>query len=231
MPDDKPGDSTPDDVTNLKAEFNRKLSNYESELTKQKETTNQLLAQIQSMSFKSQSQPPSTTKNLGDLMYENPEAAAQQITNNATQAAVKATSDIMATQRQEQQILFDIVSEFPEASNNEHELTKCSRKILNSYEVNDQKNPKFWKMAVNEAALDLGIKPKSKRTSTEEDFSLNSKGSSSISSANYSKDKGKTAITEDILNFAALLGRPVNDPKYLESLESFANRKNWTKYE
>ena len=70
--------SKPDPLTNLKAEFNRKLENSNA----------QLLAAIESLK-KNNAPPPAATKKVSELIFEDADAAAEVIEQRTEERIMK----------------------------------------------------------------------------------------------------------------------------------------------
>jgi hypothetical protein len=90
-----------------------------------------------------------------------------------------------------------------------------------------------YKTAVLAAAADQGVLPVNKRAkkteSESEDFTVSS-SSGSESRRREREKRGEEQIDEKTLAFAELMGRPIDDPKYVERLKTAAKRRNWSKY-
>lgn len=207
---------------NLKAEMSRKLTNTEAridELTR----VNQLLADQLRQANQPRPAPQEDAmdeKSLADLAIENPAAYAKLVEKNATKAAQKVLEQQQQAQARQNQIFGDIIAEFPEASNPNHELVKRAAEIHNGLGIDEKADPRSYKTAIYQAAAESGIKPRSKRKETEENdgFTLGGKGSSSRQS------KGEVKLSDATLAFAKALGRPVDDPEYIKRLTEVAKR-------
>jgi hypothetical protein len=139
--------------------------------------------------------------------------------NRSSQAQAKQT-----------QTLSQLVREYPELNDDSNPLTKKAVEIYQSMPEDEKSSPMAYKLAVKEAASELSVKPISKRSQEESDsYSVSGNSGSSYSPANTRKKK-EDDIDQKTLEFAKLLGRPVDDPAYREKLKNLSKRK-WSKYE
>jgi len=218
-------EQTPDLVGNLKSEMNRKLDNYGQQLAsfqeENKKTLENLIQQLQPK--KKESQP----SELGDLIYEDPNKAMQtmreQIRAELKREAEEDKAKMVEFESYKQDILTEIVQDYPEVSNMAHPLTKKTVELHQKMPKNRQADPLSYKMAVLQAAAEMSIKPASQRSEDyEDDFTLG--GSSKRESrAIQSKQEEKTK------QFAAFMGLDVNDKKTMERINRH-NRENWIDY-
>lgn len=215
----------PDDVIqNLKAEMNRKLSNTEAKLDELTRINLVLAEQLKSQSVPQPSRLPE--KKLADLAIEDPDAYASVIEERAVKAAEKRHSELSAKQAKQNQVFSDIVAEFPEAANPAHELTKRAGELYAALPDEEKHHPGAYKQVVYQAAAEGGLKPKSKRKESDsDDFTLGGKGS-----VQRNNKRNDVQISQETLDFARALGRPVDNPKYIEELKKIASR-NFGRYE
>ncbi len=219
---DGEGNQPADEIKNIKAEMNRKLSNTDSTLAALKASNEALLAQIQQLVPKPAAQPE---QKLSDLMYSDPEAYAQKVLAEAERRADVRMSERMTAQSEQQNVIGELVNQFPELSDGEHELTKAAVAKFNAMPEKMRSNPVAYKTAVMEAALEQGVKPKSKRERVEGDDYV---GRGSSGSA--SRSKKPTEIDPRTAAFAELVGLDISKPEVKERLKSNHGRESYLKW-
>lgn len=211
---DEPKD---DPIKNLKSEFSRKQENVMSELAELKNLIMQSKAPVQQQQNQKAKPDP----------VIDPEGYEQYIMERAT---AQIDSKI-SSQNQRQQQLSTLVQQFPELQDGNSELTKKAVDYYNKLSPEEKMSPNAYKYAVQDAALDIGVVPMSKRKQfSEEDESFT--GSSSNNTKRPSqknKSQADDKLDPATLAFAQAIGKDINDPKYLESLKKSASRKNWSK--
>lgn len=210
--------STPnptEEFKNLKAEMNRKLSNVE-------ETNKRLLEQLQALT---QPRQPSSQEPKKVSVFDDEEGYARRIKEEATVEIRRELAQQQAAEAKKQATLNQLFQEFPEIGDMENPLTKRALEIYNSLPEDERQSTVAYRDAVKSAALEQGVRPKSKRAKTEgDDFSLS--GSSSGRSA---PKKGE--LTDGHMLAAQLLGLDVSNPETKKSLQSRAERKDWLRYQ
>jgi phage terminase small subunit len=198
-----------DEIKNLKAEIDRKLGNVTSSL-------NQFMEQM-----KQQVVPtaPKQEKKLSELIYEDADAYTAKVIEEAERRVETKLSKRDELMQKQQQVINTLVSDFPELSQTDSDLTKKALEIYNSLSNDEKANPLAYRTAVKEAALDLGVKPKSKRTTSSDDsFSLGTEAP---------RKPAKTdKLDEATTWFAEMLGR---DPKKVQEVSK--KRKNYNSWE
>lgn len=224
--------SPADLIKNTKAEMDRKLGNVESTIAQLAETNKALAAQLANLN-----KPPApapNTKSYGQKFYENEDATLNEIEQNATKRAVEIVSKLTQTESQRQSIIGQMVNEYPELVDPSTDLRKKAVEIFNTLSEDERSDPRSYKIAVRDAAAELGMLPKSKRKADpvenddDDSFTLNN---ASPSPSKRARDKNKNdKLSEETLLFAELLGRPIDDEKYVERLKKANQRGNWNKY-
>lgn len=221
----------PDLIKNMKAEMDRKLGNVESTLTQLASTSQALSAQLEKLK---PAPAPTNTKSWREKFYDDENAALAELEENATRRATEAAQAITRLEQQKNANLSVLVNDYPELTDQNGDLRKKAVEIFNALSPEEQKSPSALKLAVREAAADLALLPMSKRkkveTEVEEDddsFSLNGGSGRGNTKRKGGKEPELSDATKD---FAELLGRPVDDPKYLERLKKANQRTNWSKY-
>lgn len=217
-PSTESSNSAPDPIVNLKAEMNRKLGN----LT---DTNSRLEAQLAAIAASLKPAAPATPEKKVSV-FEDEEAFAQSL-----EARVASRLDQVLSQRdQHSATIAALVNDYPELADGSSELTVRAVEIFNSMSPADKASSIAYKTAVQSAALEHGVRPKSKRAkSTENDsFSL---GASSGGSEPRRAAKGQ--LDERTKLFAEAVGLNLDDPKNKASadrIKSNHGRKNYNKW-
>lgn len=210
-------------IKNLQAEMNRKTSNLDSKL----EQINQQLQQLSLLG--NNVQPSNNNTNQRPDFLTDPEGYERYI----EQKFEAKLNDRMSAQQRQQSEIASLVSNFPELSDGSSELSQAAIKAYNNLSQQEKGMPGAYKLAVQGAALDLGILPKSKRNANQgksisnESDDLGARGNSEAGARQDNRKKQK--IEDSTLSFAQLLGKDINDPKYLERLQKAASRTVWSK--
>lgn len=203
-----------DQSQNLKAEMDRKFSNVQSELAK-------VTQSLQALLSKSPQGPQSPPENDEDSEIEkvwltDERRAADLVAKKAEKRIEAKLAKQAAEQTKRQQISNQLVTDFPELTDPEHELSKHAGEIYSKFEDEQKLRPEALREAALQAAVDLGYRPKSKRTQSQGDsFSVSSRGAG----PSRRQESGDEEVD---LSFAEKLGLNVNDPKVVESLKKRA---------
>lgn len=203
------GDQEP--IKQLKSEFERKLSNSEAKINELMSSSQALMAKLDSLSSALQPAPATPTQDLSALAYSDPEAYANAIAARVNQDVDKRLEQRIGAMNQTQGHMNRLYNEFPELADEANPLTKKALEFYGAYTKSEQSNANSLRLAVLEAATDLGIKPKSKRPE-EEPMGSGSYGRGGGPAKKSNKLGGKV---EEI---ATLLGLNPADPKVKESL-------------
>jgi hypothetical protein len=211
-----------DKLKNLQAEMQRKIDN-QAQLAQ--ETKAQLDTILAMMNSRQEPQAPAKpVKKIGDLMFDDPEAAVQQIADQVGKQVLSRVNSKDALTRSAQQLEF----EYPEFADRTSEHYKRVESYYNQLPNELKNTPQGLENAAYKAAAEYGLIPKSKRqnSSGAEDFSVSS------GSSNRRQTKGEKSgdMQADQLAFARLLGAPLDNPKFKEVFKKANNRKEWNKY-
>lgn len=215
-----------DPLKNYKAEMNRKLDNMKNEMAS---VNQQLLQQIQNLSQPRQTSQ-SNEDDFDDLFLDNPREAARRIKE---EAAAEIRADIekqQQVQQRQQSVLGELVQKFPELNDNGSELTQKAVEIYNSLSAEDQKDPKSYKLAVTEAAVELGVQPMSRRKKTKKSSDDDSFSVSSGSNPSTPKTRDGDVDARTI-EFARMVGMDVENEKIIQNLKKRAKRTKWSTYQ
>lgn len=217
-----------DPINNVKAEFGRKIGNVEAQMAQLAQTNQQLLAQIQQIA--TSKAPAVPEADIEDLWYKDPRKAKEMI-----QRETEERIDAKLTQRQQEMTrqnatIASLVKDFPELNDENNALTKRAVELYTKMDDYEKKSPTAYKLAVKEAALELDVKPLSKRVQNDTD-SYSMGGNSTPSEGRPSRGSKRDQVAPETLQFAKLMGLNTDDPKVIESLKSRSQRKNWNRFE
>lgn len=178
-PDEKPapgegGAPAPaEEIKNLKAEMNRKMEGFNSELKRSNEA---LLATIQSMVV-----PPKRAQqddDITDSFYKDPGQALKKVKEDAKKEALQEFNTLSAEQLKRNNVIAKLVQEYPELADDSHDFTQAALKKFDELAKENGNTPVVYRTAVLEAAMEKGIKPKNKRDQGSEgdDFTMSGGG-------------------------------------------------------
>jgi hypothetical protein len=223
-----PAAASADDVKNLKAEFDRKLTNLDA-------TNKQLVASLQALAKQVappvKKEPEAKTKKLQDVWYDDPETSKKMI--------VEETLSILQSQQQKgqeaaqktQKIMQALQKDFPELKDIDDPLSQKAIEIFEKYSEEEKQNPIAYKLAVKEAAEEIGVKPKSKRTSSDDDDAFSLSQSTAKGGREHEPGKRRGKLDPRTMEFAKLMGVDVENEKVVESLKTRQREvRDWMKY-
>jgi len=217
-------------IESVTAEFARKTSRLSEEnalLSQKLDQLTQMIAQGRGGSQNSGTEEA----NLEELIYKDPKAYAKAVEQNATRRAEEMVNSRMQYQNEAQSVLAQLSSEYPELADANSELTKKAVEIYKSLPVNQQANPLAYKIAVRDAAADMGVLVKSKRQSASSKSHDEFQASSSPGDRQSSRGAQSKEVDQKTLAFAELIGVNIKDKKVMERIQERAKRKNWGKWE
>lgn len=220
MSDDvkKPETGSTDSLENMKAEFNRKLSNMEQ--------ANQVLRnQVSTMLKAAAPAVAPKTENLEDVWFDKPEVAAAKIEQRVLE---KVNAAAQSTQRTNSTIA-KLTQDFPELMDDQSDLTKKAVEIYSSFTDDEKSSPVAYRAAVKEAALELGVKPKSQRREEQEEDDFSFSGSGAGRARTEGRASRRDTVDPRTIEFAKMVGLDVSDPKVKENLKSHQKR-SWRNY-
>jgi hypothetical protein len=212
------------------AEVNRKFNKYSEENKKLSDQIAQL-ANLVSRQQPTQGKSASTDADaeLEELSYSNPKEYARRVTMEARKEAQKTVSQAFQQQQDTNSRLAQLAQEYPELADNNSDLTKKAVDIYKNMPEDERMERNAYKVAVREAAAELALLPKAKRTAAAEP-NISGKGSEP-SKGRGSSSSSSSKIDEKTLEIARLMGLNVDDKKQLERLQKRAERKNWGRHE
>lgn len=230
------GDKSPESITNVKGEFNRKIGNLEQQVSSLVESNKALLGQIASMAKPAASAAAAASASDEDTeiekqWFDNPGKAANLLTQKVTRQVSQQVATAAEANNRKTTTIAELVEEFPELRKTDHPLTKRAVEIYNGLSEGDKSSPIAYKAAVNQAALEHKVQPLSKRDESDEadDFTLSGNGSSGV------RQEGRRSRKDDIdpatAEFARMVGVNVDDPKVKERMKNKHGRRTYNRYE
>lgn len=210
-----------DNMDNFKAEMNRKMGNTETQLDQLKKMNEQLVQELQinnqAQQQRASAQYQEPTKSLNDLWYEDPQKAVEMIQIQTEQRVMERVEASQARQNKQNVVIGNLMSEYPELSDANHELTKKVSELYELLPAEEKNSPLAYKIAARDAAAELGILPKSKR---KEDTTTDSFTVSSSSGSTRPAKSASDEVDQRTTGFAEHMGLDTSDPKVMESLKA-----------
>ncbi len=208
--------AAPDEIKNLKAEMNRKLDN----------TTAQLAAVLERLNKTAAPAPAAAPKVTAPSVFDDEEGFANSIVEKATSAITRSISQQQEDQAKTNAVIQAIYREYPETADETGPLMVRAKEIYAAMSVEERASAASMRASVAEAAAEQGIKPKSKRATSDDSFSVGASGQGRREQRGREADLDPATIA-----FAKAMGKDVTDPKYIEKLKAAAKRTRWNKYE
>lgn len=216
------------DSGNIKAEMNRKLGNLEettnARFDELRKLNEQLVTQVQTLATNNQTAKKQSVENqtadkeIDDLWYDNPGKAAEVIENRAEQKALQKFREEQRAVNEQQAIIAQMVSEYPDVSDKNSKLHKRAIEIYNKMSDSDKASPLSTKVAILDAAAELGVSSKSSNPGNTDDFTLSSSGSATKPAIREGQ------VNDNTLEFARIMGLDVNDEKTRDNLKKHSER-------
>jgi hypothetical protein len=230
-----PAEGSPDSRTieSYAAEMNRKTDRLSQENQRLQQQLEQLVGMMQQQQQQRVAPPAESEKDLSDLAFTNPGEYAKRVAALARQEASTIVTQSLNQQNQSNAILNQLVNDYPELADQGSELTQKAVNIYKALSEQDRSSPIAYKAAVREAAAELGLLPKTRRSKDSSEPSIKSNASSSNEGSSRSSSSSKKAdkLDDRTIAFAKAVGLNVQDPKTIERLQKRAQRKNWNKFE
>lgn len=219
----------PDPLKNLHSEFSRKTEKLAQENQKLSSQLSEVLQILNKNTLKQAPSSQSADEDLEELAFKDPKAYAKRVKAEAAQEASTLVSRQIQAQQHSQSVLNQLVSEYPELNEASNELTLKAVENYKNMSDEDKRSAGAYKIAVRDAAAELGVLPKNKRKSTSnDDFALSGNASTSNPKGNK---RGEVELDQRTIAFAKLIGLNTDDKKVMESLKNRSQRKSWSKYE
>lgn len=219
-----------DPIKQIKSEFGRKQDNVLNELNALKAQLGQITDTVISVAQTKRQEAAQSGEEFPDPVID-PKGYKEAIKRELRQEVNVSLS----AERERTSTLSSLVSQYPELQDSNSELTQQALRIYNGLSAAEKQSAASYKLAVMQAAQEVGVLPVNKRQSKNnsqdsEDFTINS---SSNSTRRPSQNRKEEKIDERTLEFARLLGRPVDDPKYMDNLKKTitTRKRSWSKFE
>lgn len=215
-----------DPVSNMKAEFDRKLGNIQSQSQSQLEAIqNQLAALNAAVAPRQEAQEP----DWQSLEFD-PKAAAEAIEQRIEAKMSRRQEEASQAQAAVNSTLGQLLVDFPELGVPSDPMYQQTSIKIGQLK---QQSPEAIKAAVYETAMELGVVPHSRRKksggSDSDAFSMGSSGSTR--EVEKRSPKSDVEVSEATKAWSQLLGRDINSESYKAGIQKAASRKNWTRYE
>jgi hypothetical protein len=220
-----------DPVHNLKSEFNRKFQNTQAQLEAILAKNAELSAQLSQIAA-TRSQPEADRED--ELDVYDPKSIQKVINRQVTRQVEHAKSEVMEQQRG-QQVLAQLAADYPELSDGTSDLSRMAVAQFQQLSPSVRASADGYRLAVREAASQLGLLPNSKRgrndSQRRSDSEFTGLAGGGSGSARSSQEKRKSQeLDPGVAEAARVFGLDLSDPKRLDSLKKRTNRKNWGKY-
>lgn len=215
--DSADGGNAPDPIAQLKGETSRKLDNVNAQLEKLAQANALLIEKLTAVA-PAKKAAPEQEEDLSTLAYTDPAKYAAVIEERTT---AKITAQL--TKREEAQartnaVMNELTNEYPEITDAKSDLSKKALEIYNSIPEHERNTTAAFKLAVKEAAMEIGVKPKSKR-SDDENFMGPSGGVPTSRSRRQA-----TKLSPETEQWAALLGVDLSDKEVHDRVVQRAQR-------
>ncbi len=174
------------------------------------------------------SSPPQ--KPLKDMLLDEPDQFVEQIEQRAAERASRVIEQKVQASQATQNVVMEMQSKFPEFSQSGSEAARLAFEKASTLPKGLQGTPEGIRMAMQDAAIELGLVVASKRktATSNDDFSVSNSSSQGRQAARGNK---KEEVADATLEFARLLGVPINDPKRIAGLKKASKRTNWMRYQ
>lgn len=216
-PTDQAGEVPEDPIKNLKTEFGRKIENLNKVQT---DTSSHLKALTDATQKLAEQLRPKQDPSDEDAEWLTEPAKAKAKLKEEIRAEIEQSQAAVTQAQASQQAKYnELLGQFPELGNPSNELVKKAQSFIGDRQL----TPELMEAAVFRAATEMGVKPASLRDSGSDEFT----GSSS---KRTSKPDTKGDVPDTMMQFAQLLGQPVDDPEYQKRLKKHMERKDWMRY-
>lgn len=230
-----------DDLKNIKSEFDRKMQNIQDTNSKLVTQNTELNSKFEALLIQVETPKKSapSTEDLEDLQYTDPERynriKQEQLDTAIDEKINTKVNAITSTQDKKQRVLLQLSTDYPEINNENSDLYKKAIEVGKQHDAEFIQSPEGIKLAIIQAASELGLLPVSKRSKVDDDGDINmgefiGGGSGDSGNRDINRNKKKNLDPKSI-EVARLMGLNVEDKKVIEQLEKRNNRKSWTSWE
>jgi hypothetical protein len=177
---------------------------------------------MEAMAAKKQVQEKSVQEeDVEQMLYNDPKKFAA-VTRESIKKELREEN---LREQNRNSVLVNLVKEYPELNDKNHELTKAAVQIFDT--LPDRESELSYQTAVYQAAASHGILPKSKRKQVDSDNFTMSGGSSGSGENPRKNKKMNDKVAEFAGIFSAAVGRDLSkDAKYFERLNEISKQYN-----
>jgi len=206
-----------DPIQNLKGEFNRKLSGLDEQVKSLAETNKALLSKLDGLT---KPVPATAPKAVADevLLFEQPKEFISKMRQEVQETVSQQIGQAQFQATQQTQTLASLYEQYPELNNPNSELTKKAIENLQSMTKEEQRNPKMLKVAALEAAADLGVQPRKKRTEEEPDIAFGA--TRGMYTPNGELPRSMKQAETGMMELAERMGLDISKPEVVKSLKA-----------
>jgi hypothetical protein len=199
----------------------RKLGNTDTKISELQKTNELLLSKLTQLTQPAAA--PRQKQDLSTLLYNDPDAYAAEIERRAEERAMARVNQQQAQAAKTGNVIAELQAEFPEIADSNNELTKKAVEMYNNLPDDEKNSSLAYKVAVKAAALELGVKPRSKRPVDEVPMGSSSNHRSSNSRRSSNK------LSTETEQLAAIFGIDTSKSDVKERMIK-ASQRDWTKY-
>lgn len=208
-------------LKNTKAEFDRKTANLEAS---NKQLQDQILALTQQMKPAPKNEPIKKVS-----VFEDEDAFAARISSETEARINKNIEAQNEKNRRMQTVSTQLVADYPELADKSSPLMKKADELFRALPDDERAHPYAMKLAVQEAAAELDMKPFSKRTrADQEDPDTFQIGGGSGAAVN--KKKGPRDLSAEQETLAQLLGIDISKPETRERIKEKHGRGSYGRF-
>lgn len=193
-----------DGYKQIKGEMHRKFDKVSDQIAAQADIQRQLLEQIRALTTPAVKAAPQ--EDMEALRYSNPAKHDEMLIQRAEERVTSRLSQQNQTQAQTQSVISELVADYPEYADANDPLTRRAVEILQQLPAHEKTSPAAIRAAGLKAAVEMDVKPRSKRTA--EDFIDSGSGSSGRAAARRTPSKLDPGTEE----FARAIGLNMEDP-------------------
>lgn len=226
LPEVKKADSQ-DLMKNMKAEFDRKLSDMNATLQRTMEEQKQLLSSLAAP------KQDVVDEDIEDVWFKDPKKAMSIVEKRVEEKFNRKLESEKSANSAKQAVITELVSNYPELNDNNNEMTKRVYELLGSVPSGGF-DPRDLKMAALQAAQELDIKPVTKRVKKAKEQDVDEEDYFDVPtrrgrSRDVESEGGEGKLNKVTETWAQLLGLNTSDPKVKANLIKNSKR-NWTKF-
>ena len=202
------------DGVDLKAEMDTRFQQQSEVLEKLSSTQAELLEALRNPPQPEPNLEPTSSEpeDLKDLIYTDPQRAVDIITKRTKEETLAAVKEQTSTQNQQAEVLNSLVNDYPELGDESSDLYKKAIENYKNLTPSEKDSITGYKIAVQGAALDMGVRPKKyRKTASADDFTFPGGGQGAGRS-----EQNDTKITGFAAEFARKAGFDTSDPAFIK---------------